>query len=271
MFTKSAAFFCVLAASSVFAVPIPKRQIGSPAVCNVGTVQAAIADMRATADSILKVGIPLPDDLRRNPADVATFDTVVSALADADAAVAVDFKTVSAKIDFVADAVNGLIGNKAADGQVSALDLDLFNAVSDIKAVAAACAFPAGAPAARAVPPNAKVVVRAVCDANLVKDNIVDLRDTADAILQVGFVLPDDLRRNPADVATFDTVVAALADADNAAIANDFATVSSKVNFAKATVEGLIGNKAADGQISSLDLDLFNTLVDTVPLAADCL
>ncbi|KAJ7272812.1 hypothetical protein C8J57DRAFT_1315248 [Mycena rebaudengoi] len=62
MFTKSAAFFCVLAASSVFAVPIPKRQIGSPAVCNVGTVQTAIADMRATADSILKVGIPLPDE-----------------------------------------------------------------------------------------------------------------------------------------------------------------------------------------------------------------
>jgi hypothetical protein len=77
--------------------------------------------------------------LRRNPADVATFDTVVSALADADAAVAVDFKTVSAKIDFVADAANGLIGNKAADGQISSLDLDLFNTLVDTVPLAADC------------------------------------------------------------------------------------------------------------------------------------
>ncbi|KAJ7660112.1 hypothetical protein DFH06DRAFT_1193799 [Mycena polygramma] len=108
------------------------------------------------------------------------------------------------------------------------------------------------------------------CNATLVTDNIAQMQDVANQILSVGLVLPDPFRQNAADSATFDTVVSAIADADTAATAGDFATVSSKIQFVVDTTRGLLNGKIADGLESGIDLKLADLAGETETLAAAC-
>ncbi|KAJ6522713.1 hypothetical protein B0H19DRAFT_1085972 [Mycena capillaripes] len=299
MFNKSTLLFFALVASIAVAAPLPIPKISlerAADVCNATLVTDNIAQMQDTANQILAVGFPLPDPFRENPTDSATFDTVVSAIADAKtAAAAGDFATVATKISFVSDTTGSLLDGKVADGLESGIDLTLVDLAADTASAVAAClggAAPAPAaaapvPAATAPVPAATAPVAAAaasapvvaaapaaaagtCDKATVQSNIAQLKDVANQILAVSVPLPDPFRENAADSATFDTVVSAISDAETAAAAGDFATVTSKVSFVADTTDSLLDGKVADGLESGIDLTINEVAHDTVALASAC-
>ncbi|KAJ6584793.1 hypothetical protein B0H19DRAFT_1319319 [Mycena capillaripes] len=157
MFNKYTLVFFALVASSV-AAPVPKIDLTfkTPPAFNPAPVAVHappklkqpqlpdnISQLKPDAQEILAVNFPFPDNIRSSPADAATFDTVVTAIDDIDAAKAAaasDFATAASKIWFVHDTVSGLIGDKAQDGDVSGIVLDLFADSNEGNTLAAACA-----------------------------------------------------------------------------------------------------------------------------------
>ncbi|KAJ6457011.1 hypothetical protein C8R47DRAFT_185347 [Mycena vitilis] len=288
MFNKSTLFFFAFVASGAVAAPLPfpKNFARADASgCNATLVTNNIAQMQDVANQILSVGLVLPDPFRQNAADSATFDTVVSALADANTAAAgSDFATASSKIQFVVDKTRGLLTGKVADGLESSIDLKLSDLAGETAPLAAACAAPGGAASAAAAPATAAkapaaaapapavdvAAAAATCDKATIQSNIAELKDQANQILSVGLVLPDPFRQSADNSATFDTVVSAIADADTAATAGNFATVSSKIKFVADTTDTLLDGKVADGLESGVDLSLNKLAHDTEILAAAC-
>ncbi|KAJ7481515.1 hypothetical protein FB451DRAFT_1555784 [Mycena latifolia] len=319
MFNKSAFLLCALVASSAVAAPVPKLAFSfsgndnipskaGPAsapledpvdlaknsgVCNATALQDTITQMQSVAKEILAVNFVSNDPFREKDADIATFDTVVTAINDAStAAGAKDFATVSSKLAFISDTVDGLLteDDKLQYGQVSGIDLELSSLADDSIDLVNACAAPAPAPPAAAPaapveaaipPPKAgpasapleNAADSGVCDATALQDKLTDMQGVAKEILAVNFIANDPFRQNDADIATFDTVVTAINDASTAAGAKDFATVSSKLAFISDTVDELLteGDKLQNGQVSGIDLELSNLADDATDLVNACI
>ncbi|KAJ6615975.1 hypothetical protein B0H10DRAFT_1420401 [Mycena sp. CBHHK59/15] len=145
MFNKSTLFFFALVASGAVGAPIRERAdkittnfkpgtndlpaaasapapaapaLAATGPCNATDVQSTISQMKDVANQILSVGLVAPDPFRQSDASAATFDQVVSAINDAGTAAASgDFATVSSKLSFIDDTVNGLLsGLDVQDG-----------------------------------------------------------------------------------------------------------------------------------------------------------
>ncbi|KAJ7150754.1 hypothetical protein C8R46DRAFT_1198279 [Mycena filopes] len=139
---KYTVLFSALLASGVVAAPLPAGSALVARACDAATLQTTIASAQSTAQDILNVGFVLPDPLRRNDADVATFDTIVSAINDASTALgASDLATTSSKIGFAADTLRAMFISSLdiADGTESSVDLDLADELADASAQVAAC------------------------------------------------------------------------------------------------------------------------------------
>jgi len=279
MFNKFTILFAAVSTSTVIAAPISTRATGCLNAATAATVQDNISQMKDVANQILSVGFVLPDPFRANDADSATFDTVVTAIADAGtAAAAGDFATTATKVSFVNDAVGGLLDGKVADGLESSIDLNLADLADETNTLLSACAAPVANPAAPVPTPAAPVAASATpvaevadtCNATAVQDNISQMKDIANQILAVGFVSPDPFRANDADKATFDTVVTAIGDAGTAAAAGDFATASAKIASVNDAVSGLLDGLVADGLESGIDLNLADLADETSTLLSAC-
>ncbi|KAJ6628070.1 hypothetical protein B0H10DRAFT_268513 [Mycena sp. CBHHK59/15] len=250
--------------------------------CNATDVQSTISQMKDVANQILSVGLVAPDPFRQSDASAATFDQVVSAINDAGtAAASSDFATVSSKLSFIDDTVNGLLsGLDVQDGLESGVDLQLSSLADDAVQAVAACAAPATAAAEPAAAPATPAPAPAardddtdsgVCDAASLESNLGQMKDVASQILSVGLVLPDPFRQNDASAATFDQVVSGINDAITAVASSDFATVASKLSFVDDAVNGLLsGLDVQDGLESGVDLQLSSLSDDTLKLATAC-
>ncbi|KAJ7158173.1 hypothetical protein C8R46DRAFT_1111931 [Mycena filopes] len=143
MFNKKfTLLFSALVASSAIAAPLRL----SARACDTAALASDLATLSNTAQEILAINFPFADSIRASADNAATFDVVLSAIADATTAVAAnDITSALASIDTISsnlgDASSGLFGQiDFQDGQGSELDNDLFSDLRDLKAVAAACA-----------------------------------------------------------------------------------------------------------------------------------
>ncbi|KAJ7166514.1 hypothetical protein C8R43DRAFT_946064 [Mycena crocata] len=171
------------------------------------------------------------DLFRQNAEDIATFDKVVAALADANTAAAV---------------------GKVQDGLESGIDLEL----------SAASATSGGvdetpAPAVTKPVVAATMKALAVCDKMLISDNITELKEVAGEIVAVNFPFNDPMRKT-----SLDKAIDALDAAEQAAAADDFAAVSTQITLVSDTANSLVSGKIQDGVESGIDLNFFTLARD---------
>ncbi|KAF7303555.1 hypothetical protein MIND_00584800 [Mycena indigotica] len=116
------------------------------------------------------------------------------------------------------------------------------------------CAMAAsGALAAPLLPRQA-----AGCNAAQTQALVADVAAQAAVIRSIGFVLPDPMRRTPAQAATFETLLAATKAASAAAARSDFAGAGAQLAAVQRTADGLLDGLLGDGLESSEDLALLD-------------